>query len=421
MTQRGRRKKLREIVYRPANVKDLLTEMKDTSELMLDLAYGAIIFDSTEMAQEVEREELRMDELLYQVRMQAMLAARSVEDAEQLSGILQIASAAETISNAAGDIVNLLGSKIEFRSFIPFIMKEADEKIKLVRITSGSDMDNRTIGDLKVENETGTRIIAIKRDKRWIYGPEGEQKLKAKDTLIVRGVEDGFKELAEYACGILKWGELSPGREPKTNANGKCYPVETRKKSRSSQTLKKIERLFLEMKDTSELMVDLAYTSLLFDNDDLAKVVYELEETIDEMFRSLQRGAVEKIAPISSDMSVGLIRLGGSIEMIADAASSIAEVVLRDIDPHPILKMSILESDAMIAKVRIGPRSNLVGKTLRSVRLASETGMWLVAIRRRKGWIIGPEPDAKLRSNDILFARGTQDGEELLKKMAKTR
>ena len=51
MTRKGK------IEYRPASVRELLTEMKDLSEIMIDLAYSAALFNSPELAQEVlERE-----------------------------------------------------------------------------------------------------------------------------------------------------------------------------------------------------------------------------------------------------------------------------------------------------------------------------------------------------------------------------
>ena len=136
MKRRGRRKKLefREIEYKPTSVRKLLTEMKDISEHIIDLAYSALIFDSREMKEEVEQLELNMDEYLYHIRMTAMLAARSKQDAEQLSGILQVASAAEGISNAAGDIASIVGSKSKYRLLLPFVLKEADEKIERVTI-----------------------------------------------------------------------------------------------------------------------------------------------------------------------------------------------------------------------------------------------------------------------------------------------
>lgn len=205
-----RKKEFEEIEYKPTSVKELLTEMKDTSELIVDLAYSAVKFDSEDMAQEVRELEFKMDKLLYQIRLAAMLAARTPQDAEQLSGILQVASAAENISNAAGDIVNLVESPIEIRPFLPFVLKDADEKIKPVRIFENSTISNHLIGELRVESETGARIIAVKRKKKWIYDVDEYFKLKSNDTLIVRGVEDGLLEFQRYAEGKSKWPKMYP-------------------------------------------------------------------------------------------------------------------------------------------------------------------------------------------------------------------
>ena len=48
------KKEFEEIQYTPTSVKELLTEMKDISELIVDLAYSAVIFDCADMAEEVE-------------------------------------------------------------------------------------------------------------------------------------------------------------------------------------------------------------------------------------------------------------------------------------------------------------------------------------------------------------------------------
>ena len=62
-------------------------------------------------------------------------------------------------------------------------------------------MVNRTIEEMGVESETGMRIIAMKRGKRWIYDPEENNRLKAGDLLIVRGTENGYEVLRSFASG----------------------------------------------------------------------------------------------------------------------------------------------------------------------------------------------------------------------------
>ena len=69
----------------PTNVKALLVEAKDASELMIDLAYAAVFFNDEKLAAEVDRLEERMNEGLRRLRRLAMLAARSPEDAEGMA------------------------------------------------------------------------------------------------------------------------------------------------------------------------------------------------------------------------------------------------------------------------------------------------------------------------------------------------
>jgi len=191
-----------EIEYEPTTVKDLLTEMKDISELIIDLAYSAVLFDNEEIAQEVKYLEVRMDKLNYDIRIMAMMAARTKEDAEQLAGILQVAQAAEKISNTAGDIVLMLKDKN--RPTLSRILSKADEKIFRIKVFSNSKACEQKIGELKVESETGMRVIAIRRNDIWIFNPQSEAVLMADDWLITRGTDEGYEDLDKFLKGKLK-------------------------------------------------------------------------------------------------------------------------------------------------------------------------------------------------------------------------
>jgi len=202
-TPKWKKEEFSEIEYEPTSVKELLTEMKDISELIIDLAYSAILFNNQEIAEEVKYLEVRMDKLNYDIRMMAMMAARTKEDAEELAGILQVAEAAESISNAAGDIVNLL-SKDKSGPILPKILKQADEELFRIKVSSASEACDKKIGNLKVESETGMRIIAIRREECWIYNPQSDTTIKAEDWLIVRGTDGGYTELNKFLQGKLR-------------------------------------------------------------------------------------------------------------------------------------------------------------------------------------------------------------------------
>ena len=198
-TPHWKKEEFTEIEYEPTSVKELLTEMKDISELIIDLAYSALLFNSTEIAEEVKFLEVRMDEMNYDIRIMAMMAARTKEDAEQLSGILQIAQAAEKISNTAGDIILLM--KIKPKGLLPRILKDADEQLFRIVVSANSQACTKTIGSLKIESETGMRVIAIRRKNCWIYNPQSDNTIQAKDTLIVKGTDEGYNDLNEFLLG----------------------------------------------------------------------------------------------------------------------------------------------------------------------------------------------------------------------------
>jgi len=201
--EKWKKEEFSELEYEPTTVKELLTEMKDISELIIDLAYSAVLFDNEEIAEEVKYLEVRMDKLNYDIRMMAMMAARAKEDAEQLAGILQVAEAAESISNAAGDIVNLL-SREKTGPILPKILKKADEQLFRIKVSKESKACEQKIGDLKVETETGMRIITIRRGECRIYNPQSDTSIQADDWLITRGTDEGFKELSKFLHGELE-------------------------------------------------------------------------------------------------------------------------------------------------------------------------------------------------------------------------
>ena len=99
---------LEKIEYTPISVRDALTEMKNLSEVMIDLAYSAALFHSHELAEEVLELEERVDYLAYVLNMTVMLAARDAEDAEALVGVSIVASATNDISDAAADVASLV-------------------------------------------------------------------------------------------------------------------------------------------------------------------------------------------------------------------------------------------------------------------------------------------------------------------------
>jgi uncharacterized protein with PhoU and TrkA domain len=179
-----------------------------------------------------------------------------------------------------------------------------------------------------------------------------------------------------------------------------------------------VERL-VELKDTSELMIDLAYSSLFLKSRELAEEVQRLEEHVDKLHTDFELLVLQsEFKKEEARGFLGLIRLGVATEKIADAAAQISEVVLRGIEPHPVLQLSIKEAEETVAHVSIAKDSPLANKTLVEARIPEETGMWILAIRRGNK-SVRPRPDTKIEVGDVLIASGYAEGVEDLKKLSK--
>ena len=79
---------------RPRNLRMMLAEAKDTSELMVDLAYAAVYFGDPDMAEEVGELEEQLTDLVQDMRAICVLAARSPP---QLVGALMWMAAGVTL------------------------------------------------------------------------------------------------------------------------------------------------------------------------------------------------------------------------------------------------------------------------------------------------------------------------------------
>ncbi len=184
------------------------------------------------------------------------------------------------------------------------------------------------------------------------------------------------------------------------------------------KTVKKIADKLAFLKDTSELMIDLAYSSLLLNSRELAEEVHMLEEQVDELHTEFEFLVLSSgFKPEESKEFLGLIRLGVVTEKIADAAAEIAGVVLRGLEPHPVLRLVIEGAEETVTQARVSEKSFLVGKTLRDAKIPEETGMWVLTLRRGKKWL-RLRPETVIEAGDILIASGYAEGVKDLKRLA---
>jgi uncharacterized protein with PhoU and TrkA domain len=180
-----------------------------------------------------------------------------------------------------------------------------------------------------------------------------------------------------------------------------------------------VRETLIMMKDISELMIDLAYSSALFNNRELAEEVIELESKMDTLVyilnMNLMLAARDKR---DAEGLAGVAKVGSLTNSISDAAADIAGIVLKDIGIHPIVREVFQRAEEHLARVWVTETSFLAGKTVDDLELAAEVGVDIIAVRRGRHWMINTEKEI-LMPDDVLVARGTAEGLEKLVKAAR--
>ena len=193
-----------EIEYKPIPVRTLLVEMKDLSELMLDLAYSSALFHNAELARDVLELEKKVDNLALLLKMNVMIAARDAKDAKNLLGVSLVSSAADKISDAAADIAYLVLHGIGIHPAVREAFKRVEERLGRFVVKRDSILSGKSLRELRLASRIGVDIIAIRRGKDWIIDPKGGDKILEGDILIARGAPSGIEELGKLAEGISR-------------------------------------------------------------------------------------------------------------------------------------------------------------------------------------------------------------------------
>src|SRR5919205_4113027 len=382
---------------RPRNLKEMLVEAKNTSELMVDLSYAAIFYNSEDLSEEVFRLEERLIDLVFDMRSLAIFAARSHADAEQMAGILQVVQDIEKIGNAANDIAKIVVKRLGIPPELLNDIPEAEEIPSRVRIHPESALDGRSLGELDLPVETGMRPIAIRRDDEWDFEVEPEDVLRAGDVLFVQGPPEGVAEIRELAG---------------------ARPLEDAAPAQNGSQLSELERavdILIEMKNLSEVAVGLAYSALLYYDAGLASEVVAIEDEMDEMRYRLERWVLLAARHIEDPPRLrGLLHLATASEAIADCAQEMVWIVEKGEEVHPVLSAAVEESDEIVLKLTVVPGSPADGRTLKALHLETETGMHALAVNRGGRWTYRPRDTYTLQGGDSLLATGAPEGLEPL-------
>ncbi len=176
--------------------------------------------------------------------------------------------------------------------------------------------------------------------------------------------------------------------------------------------------MFAQLKDISEVMVDLAYSALLYGSEEIADYVLEMEEKMNKLHVEFELAVLELKEARPSKGLLGLIRLGLAAEELADAARMMAEIVKRGVRAHPVVQMALERAEETIVATEIAESSALCWKSLGDVGLEDDIGMRIIAVKRGESWTYQPQDSFILNPRDLIIARGYVEGRERLLTLA---
>lgn len=379
---------------RPRNLRSMLAEAKDLSELMVDLAYASVYFGEHEMASEVSDLEERMSDLVHDMRAVCVKAARNPRDAEGMSSVLQVVSAIERIANDAVDIARIVTHQLGIPAALVADLFAAAEVSHRVEVGEGSRMANCPVSALELPVATGMRIMAIRRGREWITDVDGDQVLLPADALFMRGTAAGITRLRELA-GDQDWEPPAPPE------------------STWITDLDRAVDLLVDMKDLSEVAVGLAYSTLVLSDMGLAAQVRHLESRLDEMNDQLELWVLRAAAAASDPGPLrGLLHLSNAAEDLGDQASQMVWLVEKGEDLHPILEIALGDSDEVVVEYPVAKGSVVEGRSLAEMKLDIEPGFSVLAILRGKRYFYRPRGGVLLRRGDEIIASGPDEGRE---------
>ncbi|HVV38596.1 MAG TPA: TrkA C-terminal domain-containing protein [Acidimicrobiales bacterium] len=381
---------------KPRNLRTLLSEAKDTSELMVDLAYAALYFGDPGMADEVDELEDRLAELAQQGRATAVIAARSPRDAEAMASVLSVISAIERVGGAAVDIGAIVTRRLGIPRALVADLSAAEEVSHRVRVRDGSHMAHRPLCDLELPTVCGMRVVAIRRVRDWMTDIDGDVVLVPGDVVFTQGASAGIPRLRAMAG--------APNYEP-PEASAEEVPSD----------LDRAIDVLVEMKNLSEVAVGLAYSALVLRDRGLAAEVDHLEDRVDDMKERLELWVLRSAdGQIDPSPLRGLLHLAQAAEVVTGAAQSMVRLVTEGEELHPILGVAFGDSDEVVVRVPVAAGSTAEGASLGSLRLETETGFYLLAIRRDSRYLYRPRKEVVLQVGDELIATGPDEGHTLL-------
>ena len=394
-------KQSKKFKYKPLSLKDIIREMKQNIDLMIDLAYSAIKFGSKELADETYKMEQRIHELTFLLNFQIIQAhPGGIKEAKTLEPIVVMGYSIDKISDALSDIARVVYINNDIQYFIQLFSDISYVPEPIVKITAHKSCDfiGQYRKDIHFRSKLGVDLIAIRRSNNWLF--EKNEKIFTDDILIVKGEIQPIMEL-KALCNDKEPFSFDIGKQ-------KDEPMVDLENVDVCEKIEELQRNYVLITDISETMIELALAALFFKNEELASDIMEMEELMDGLNLAFEKDLLDLAQLINYPRDLtGIMRIVFSCELIADAATHIAENILKGFEPHSILQQAIRETSEIVVREVLSEGSYFKDKAYSELQDSRyKRGFHIIALKRKDKWIYSFKQEFRFEENDLLIGLG---------------
>jgi uncharacterized protein with PhoU and TrkA domain len=182
---------------------------------------------------------------------------------------------------------------------------------------------------------------------------------------------------------------------------------------------KSVKDSLKDLINLSSLMLDLAYASIIHDNEELAKQVLDLEQSVNDLKKSVIIHMSLAVRSLNdAEKAVSVFKIADATSMVAYEAIEIAKIVLKKMKIHSKIKEGLMKTNESVGIIQVMKGSRLEGLTIENALITSGVGFDVIGVKRDGRWLINPREDFELKADDILVVRGTMDALTCLKSYA---
>lgn len=177
-----------------------LVELKDTSEMMIALAYSALLLNSRYLAEEVRLLEDKVDRLHTEFELLVLSSRVGSQETRGLLGLIRMGVVTERIADAAAEIAEVVLRGGEPHPVLSMVIQGAEETVETAELGEGSLLTGKTLKEAKIPEETGMWVLVVKRGDRWIR-PRPDLVLHVGDVVIASGYAEGEEDFQGLVSG----------------------------------------------------------------------------------------------------------------------------------------------------------------------------------------------------------------------------